>query len=292
MELWYTEEHSPGTRFSLKASAHLYREKTPYQQLDIIETEEYGRVMLLDGLVMFTEKDEFVYHELITHLPLSCLPAARRVLIIGGGDGGTVRETCRHDRLETVELVEIDAAVVTAAKKFFPALASRFDDPRLTVHFGDGMEFVRERENRYDLIIVDSTDPIGPGKHLFTESFYRDCHRALGPRGLLVAQGATPFSAYYLGLLREQAEFMAAAFERLYLYLGHIPTYPTGTWSFLLAAKGGVEPLADFQATVTLPFADQLQYYHPGIHRQALALPAFVLRELGDLLANRQLELA
>ncbi|MBN2332364.1 MAG: polyamine aminopropyltransferase [Deltaproteobacteria bacterium] len=290
MELWYTEEHSSGTRFSLRATRHVHQEKTPFQQLDVIETEEYGRIMLLDGLVMLTEKDEFVYHELITHVPSACLPDARRVLVIGGGDGGTARELLRYPQLTRVDMVEIDEAVVMASRKFFPTLNVKLDDPRLTIHYRDGMEFVKEHENQYDLIIVDSTDPIGPGEHLFTESFYRDCYAALRPQGILVSQAATSFSAYYLKLQREQCAFVKAAFDRLFLYLGHIPTYPTGTWSFLCAVKGDINPAVAFDRRSTTPFTDQLGYYNAGMHRQAFSLPNFIYRELAGLIDNQLAE--
>jgi spermidine synthase len=292
MELWYTEEHSPNCRFSLRVTRQLHSEKTPFQQLDIVDTPEYGRVMLLDGLVMTTERDEYVYHELITHVPLACLPDARRVLIIGGGDGGTAREVCRYPGLETVDMVEIDGAVIAAARIWFPDICAGFADPRLNLTVGDGMEYVKKVTVPYDAIIVDSTDPVGPGEHLFNETFYRDCYAALGERGVLVSQGPTPIQPQFASLLREQAEFIARTFDRFYLYLGHIPTYPTGTWCFLFAAKGGIEPLASRTDTGWCAFGERLKYYNPALHRGAFGLPTYVRRQLDGLIANDRLDIA
>ena len=174
MELWYTEEHTPSTRFSIKVRKQLFSEKSPFQQIDIFDSEEFGRFFTLDGLMMLTEKDEFIYHDMIVHVPMATNPKIKRVLVIGGGDGGTVRELTRY---KTIEKIDIDELVVRTCMKLLPFTACELDDPRVSLHFEDGLKFVRTVEEKYDLIIVDSTDPFGPGEGLFTKEFYGNCFK-------------------------------------------------------------------------------------------------------------------
>ena len=178
MELWYTEEHTPSTRFSIKVKKQLFSEKSPFQQIDIFDSEEFGRFFTLDGLMMLTEKDEFIYHDMIVHVPMATNPKIKRVLVIGGGDGGTVRELTRYKTIEKIDMVDIDELVVRTCMKLLPFTACELDDPRVSLHFEDGLKFVRTVEEKYDLIIVDSTDPFGPGEGLFTKEFYGNCFKA------------------------------------------------------------------------------------------------------------------
>lgn len=223
---------------------------------------------------MLTEHDEFVYHEMIAHPALAARGDAKRVLIIGGGDGGTAREVLRHGSVETLDLVEIDGLVVEAAKRFFPHLSSSFADPRLKLHLADGVAFVRDAPpETYDLIIVDSTDPIGIAEGLFTRDFYTDCVAALHHRGLLVVQSESPFDPTQAHVVREVRRLFEALLPCARTYLACIPTYPLGLWSFTVGAK---TPMTLEEPAAAPPFAHELRYYTPAVHRAAFALPAFV----------------
>ncbi len=260
----------------------LFSEQSPFQEVTVVQTDTFGRLMLLDGLVMLTERDEFVYHEMITHPALTLHPHPTRVLVVGGGDGGTVREVLRHPGIEHVDLVEIDGLVVDAARRFFPTVASALDDPRLDVRIEDGLAFIKNAPaGSYDVVLVDSTDPVGFAEGLFGEGFYRDCVRVLSADGILVSQTESPFDAAFQRQIGSAGKTLGALFPHVAFYLAHIPTYPMGTWSFVMASKTR-HPVQDFDATAAqarlAPFAETLKYYHAGLHTAAFALPAFVER--------------
>ena len=179
MELWFTEEHTDNVRFSIKVDNLLYTAQSEYQRIDIMESYEFGRFLALDGSMMLTEKDEFIYHEMMVHVPMATNPSIRKVLVIGGGDGGTVRELTRYKTIEKIDLVEIDEMVVAACRGYLQQTACKLDDSRVDIHYEDGLKYIRDKENEYDLIIVDSTDPFGPGEGLFTKEFYGNCYKAL-----------------------------------------------------------------------------------------------------------------
>ncbi|MGQ9778653.1 MAG: polyamine aminopropyltransferase [Bacillota bacterium] len=269
MELWFTEKQTEALALSLLVTRTLHRERTPFQDLAVLETVQYGRMLVLDGVVMLTEADEFVYHEMIAHVPLLVHPDPRIVLVIGGGDGGTVREVLKHPSVERVVLAEIDERVIEASRRFFPALSVGFTDPRLQFAIGDGIEHVRNHPGTYDVILVDSTDPIGPGVGLFEADFYRMAAAALRPGGVLVAQTESPF--VNRDLIRRIHKNMKEAFPFRRLYLAAIPTYPSGLWSFTLAAKTEV---AHLEPRVLPGLATK--YYTPEVHRAVFALPPFV----------------
>ena len=172
MDLWFTERHTDDVNFTIRVKKQLYSKKSYYQEIDVFDTYEFGRVLVLDGFIMLTEKDEFIYHEMVTAVPMAVNPEIKKVLVIGAGDGGTIRELCRYNTIEKIDMVEIDEQVVNVCKEYLPQTACAFDDPRLTLYIEDGLKFVRRKENEYDLIIVDSTDPFGPGEGLFTKEFY------------------------------------------------------------------------------------------------------------------------
>src|SRR5665647_191521 len=179
MELWYTEEWTNQVRSSIKVKEHLHTEQTEFQQIDVFSSDEFGNFFTLDGLMMVTEKDEFIYHDMIVHVPMATNPKIKNVLVIGAGDGGTVRELTRYSTIEHIDMVEIDKMVVDVCREYLPQTACKLDDPRVQLFFEDGLKFVRSKENAYDLIIVDSTDPFGPGEGLFTREFYGNCCKAL-----------------------------------------------------------------------------------------------------------------
>ncbi len=273
---WFEEKLYASVRQTYKITRILYREKTAHQDLIIFETPVYGRVLALDGVVQVTEKDEHVYHEMMTHVPILAHGRVLRVLIIGGGDGGILRETLRH-KVERVTMVEIDRSVVDMCLKFMPSIPGRaFDDRRTELVIADGARFVAETDHRFDVIIVDSTDPIGPGEVLFTESFYRNCHRRLGPNGILVNQNGVPFlqsSEVTLTFRRRRKFFKDAGF-----YVAAIPSYYGGLMA-LGWASNNVRARAVAVATLrkrTKAVRLKTRYYTPEIHAAAFALPQFV----------------
>ena len=193
MELWFSELHTPDVKISIRVDRQLHSEQSEFQRIDVYESPEFGRFLTLDGYMMLTEKDEFIYHEMITHVPMAVHPNVKKVLVIGAGDGGVVRELARYQSIEQIDMVEIDRRVVEVCKEYLPQTACCFDDPRVQLTFADGLKFIRSKEDEYDLIIVDSTDPFGPGEGLFTKEFYGNCYRALKEDGIMVNQHESPF---------------------------------------------------------------------------------------------------
>ena len=255
----------------------LFQETSEFQEVAVLQTDAFGNLLTLDGVVMFTQYDEFVYHEMMAHPALALLGDPERVLIIGGGDGGVAREVLRYESVTQLDLVDIDGMVVEVAKRFFPEVSVSLTDPRLNLHIADGIQFVKEVEpNAYDLIVVDSTDPIGISEGLFTRDFYNNCLRALNERGLIAVQSESPFDQNNAHVVKEVRHFFDDLFPVAATYLAFIPTYAMGMWSFTLGSKQlhSLEALGD----KALPFADDLRYYTPEVHRAAFALPAFVKR--------------
>jgi spermidine synthase len=234
-------------------------------------------VLLLDGCVMLTDRDEFVYHEMIVHPALLMHPQPRDVLIVGGGDGGSVREALRHDTVRRVELVEIDAAVIDVSRRFFPALVTGLDDPRVAIHCEDGFAYLDGHRGQYDFIIVDSIDPVGEAAKLFTTEFYAKVKAALRAGGCAVFQTESPF--YSTEVLAQVQQHLGGLFRHVAPYLAHIPTYPSGLWSFTFASDA-LDP-----RTAPLvrqpPFLGELKYLTPGLVRAAFVLPAYLERRLG-----------
>lgn len=193
MELWFSEFHTPDVKHSLRVNRHLYSKKSDYQQIDIYDTPEFGKVLTLDGNVMLTERDEFIYDEMITHVPMAVHPNVRDVLVIGAGDGGVVKELARYECIQSIDLVEMDEQVVNACRQYLPENACRLDDARVHIYFDNALRFIRRRHAQYDLIIVDSTDPFGPSEGYFTREFYGICYNALREDGIMVNQQGSPF---------------------------------------------------------------------------------------------------
>ncbi|NTV79585.1 MAG: polyamine aminopropyltransferase, partial [Clostridiales bacterium] len=208
MEFWYTEQHTKDVNFSIRVNKQLYSGMSEFQRIDIFESEEYGRFLTLDGFMMMTERDEFIYHEMIVHVPMSVHPNVKKVLVIGGGDGGVVRELLKYNTIKSIHLVEIDEQVVNICKEFLPITAVSLNDERVSVIFQDGLKYVRKWENEFDLIIVDSTDPFGPGEGLFTKEFYGNCFKALKEDGIMVNLHESPF-------YQEDANAMKRAHKRI-----------------------------------------------------------------------------
>ena len=279
MELWYTEEHTKNVRFSIKVDQHLYSEESNFQRIDIMKSYEFGTFLALDGCMMLTEKDEFIYHEMMVHVPMATNPNIRKVLVIGGGDGGAVRELTRYKQIESVDLVEIDEMVVTACKSYLNQTACRLTDPRVHIFYEDGLKFIRHKENEYDLIIVDSTNPFGPGEGLFTKEFYGNCYKALTDEGILVNQHESPYYKVYADSLQKAHEKIVGFFSITRLYNAHIPTYPSGNWLFGFASKK-YDPIKDLNETAWEALGLETHYYNTDIHRGSFALPNYVKKLL------------
>lgn len=279
MELWYTEPHTDDVHFSIRVEKQLYSAHSDFQRIDIFETKELGRLFTLDGLVMLTEKDEFVYHDMIVHVPMAVGTGIQDVLVIGAGDGGTVRELTRYDTVRRIDMVEIDKMVVDACREYLPQTSCKLDDPRVNLFFEDGLKFVRTRKAEYDLIIVDSTDPFGPGEGLFTREFYGNCHNALREDGILVNQHESPF-------YEDDAQAMQRAHRRIRelfpicgVYQAHIPTYPSGHWLFGFASKKR-HYIDDLDAAAWNALGLATRYYNTDLHVGAFALPNYVKERL------------
>jgi spermidine synthase len=277
-DVWFTERDE-NIALSLKHSGNqLYKKDSDYQRVEVFETLAYGNMLTLDGMVMCTQKDEYVYHEMITHVPMFSHTKAKRALVIGGGDGGTVRELLRHEQLEEVTLVEIDELVIEACKLHLPETAVAFDNPRLNLLVEDGIKYINDCEDgRYDLIIIDSADPVGPGEGLFTAEFYKEVHRCLTPDGVMITQSESPRfnSGVFVEIYDTYKQIFGA--NKVHCYLAAIPTYPTGTWSFSYSSKGESHPLLfDKAAAAQFSKEQNLKYYNEDIHAAAFALPNFV----------------
>ncbi|MBD9628598.1 spermidine synthase [Pseudomonas sp. T] len=269
-----------GQRFSVDRMLHEVR--TEHQHLVIFENARMGRVMALDGVIQTTEADEFIYHEMLTHVPILAHGAAKRVLIIGGGDGGMLREVSKHASVEHITMVEIDGTVVDMCKEFLPNHSQgAFDDARLNLVIDDGMRFVATTTEKFDVIISDSTDPIGPGEVLFSENFYQACHRCLNEGGVLVTQNGTPFMQ--LDTVRNTAGRMNGLFTDWHFYQAAVPTYIGGSMTFAWGSTNPALRKVDV-ATLAQRFAAsgiQTRYYNPAIHQGAFALPQYVLQAIG-----------
>ncbi len=268
-QTWFTEYQTDSLSLGLRIDDILAAETTQFQEMLVAETETFGRMLALDGAVQTTDKDEFVYHEMITHVPLFMLDAPKKVAVIGGGDGGAIREILKHPTVEEAHLVEIDRKVVDAAREFFPAISVALDEPKAHVHYTDGIEWVRNARD-FDVIVVDSTDPVGPAEGLFRAEFYQSIARALTDQGILVAQSESPF--LHQDLIRSMKEGMKTAFPHVNLYVAAIPTYPSGLWSFMMASKKPVKP-AERVRTASIP----TRYWTPAIQDAAFVLPRFVV---------------
>ena len=280
-DLWLEEAHQDTVALRFRVVRTLFSGRSAFQRVDVVETGGHGRMLLNDGVIMLSERDEFVYHEMIAHVPLFVHPAPRRVLIIGGGDGGAAREVLRHGTTERVVLVEIDALVVDACRRYLPTVAAAFDDPRLEVVIGDGVRYVTDCEETFDVVIVDSSDPVGPARPLFGEAFYQAVVRILPDDGILVTQAESPI--YDVSLQQAMLAGQRPLFKRLHLYLLSTLTYPGGLWSFGFASRR-LCPLADFEPRRVQAAALACRYYNAAVHRAAFALPGFIDTALGSLL--------
>ena len=282
MQLWYTERHTPHVEFSIKIDRQLFTGQSEFQRVDVFDSKEFGRFLTLDGFMMLTEKDEFIYHEMMVHVPMAVRPDIKHVLVIGAGDGGVVRELTGYRGIGHIDLVEIDELVVEVCKKYLPSTACRLDDPRVTIHYEDGLKYIRRFEDAYDLIIVDSTDPFGPGEGLFTKEFYGNCYKALTQRGVMVNQHESPFYPEDAQAMQRAHKRIVESFPMAKVYQAHIPTYPSGHWLFGFASKK-YHPVQDLQAARWNALGLKTRYYNTRLHAGAFALPTYVEELLRDV---------
>jgi len=281
MELWYTEQHTDSVRFSIQVDHQILSKQSDFQRIDVFQSPEFGKFFTLDGLIMITEKDEFIYHDMIVHIPMAVNPDIKKVLVIGAGDGGTIRELCRYATIEHIDMVEIDEEVVNVCKEHFPSTTVSLNDPRVNLYFEDGLKFVRSKKNEYDLIIVDSTDPFGPGEGLFTREFYNNCYTALSETGILVNQHESPYYTNYATSMKRAHRRIMEKFEIAKVYQAHIPTYPSGHWLFGFASKK-FDPIKDLDADRWNALGLKTRYYNTDLHVGCFALPTYVKELLLD----------
>ncbi|WP_126429862.1 polyamine aminopropyltransferase [Brevibacillus marinus] len=271
MELWYTEKQTENHGITTKITETLHSEKSEFQQIDIIQTKQFGRMLVLDGMVMTTDVDEFVYHEMIAHVALNTHPNPKKVLVVGGGDGGAIREIVKHESVEQAVLAEIDGRVIEACKTHFPNIAKELSgNPRVSVQVMDGVKHIHENKGAYDVIMVDSTEPVGPAVGLFEKGFYQGIYDALKPDGIMVAQTESPW--FNRDLIKRVFRDLKSIFPITRLYTVSIPTYPSGLWSFTIASKQ-YDPLEVDPDTIK---DLDTKYYSPELHHAVFKLPKFV----------------
>ncbi|HHX57704.1 MAG TPA: polyamine aminopropyltransferase [Clostridiales bacterium] len=281
MDLWYTENHTDDVKLSLRVEKQLASVQSEFQRIDVFQSVEFGKILTLDGYLMVTEKDEYIYHEMIIHVPMATNPNIKKVLVVGAGDGGAVRELARYKTVEKIDMVEIDKAVVDVCKEYLPQTACSLDDERVTIYYEDGLRFVRNKVDEYDLIIVDSTDPFGVGEGLFTKEFYGNCYKALSEDGILVNQNESTFYTSYSNSMKRAHSRIKAFFPTALVYQAHIPTYPSGHWLFGFASKK-YDPRTDLHDEWWNSLGIKTKYYNTVLHKGCFAIPNNVRDELRD----------
>jgi spermidine synthase len=281
MDLWFTEKHTADVNLSIRVDRQLVSVQSDFQRIDVFESKEFGRFLTMDGYMMLTEKDEFIYHEMIVHVPMAVHPNPRKILVIGGGDGGAVRELLQYPSVESVDLAEIDPMAVEISKKYLPFTACRLEDPKVHIFYEDGVKFVRRQEGVYDVIIVDSTDPFGPGEGLFTREFFGSCFKALREDGIMVNQHESPFYPDDAAAMQRAHKRIVESFPISRVYQAHIPTYPSGHWLFGFASKK-YHP-TDLRRDAWKALRIPTKYYNLNLHLGSFYLPNYVERMLRDV---------
>lgn len=270
MDMWLKEGQIADAAMTYKIKETLVTKKTEFQDLAIVDTYAFGRMLVLDGIVQTTIKDEYVYHEMISHIPLFTHPNPKKVLVVGGGDGGAIREVLKHPSVEKVVLCEIDSEVIKECKRFLPEISCALDDPRCEVFIGDGIKYVHEHKNEFDIIIVDSTDPFGAAEGLFGGSFYKEISECLTDEGIFIAQTETPF--YLPDVVKKVYNDAKAVFPVTRLFMAGIPTYPSGFWSFTVGSKKRDPKTVDLSNTIDI----DTKYYTKELHHACFVLPKFI----------------
>ena len=274
--------HTPRVKLSVQVDRQLYSEENEYIRLDIFESPEFGRFLTVDGYIITTERDEFIYHEMMTHVPMAVHPDPRKILVFGAGDGGVVRELLKYPDVEQIDMVEVNEGVVEACMKYLPFSASGLTDPKVTIYSDNSLRFIRHIENEYDVIIVDSAGFYGPGESLLSREFYGSCYKALKDDGIMVNQHQSPFYDEDRLETQKAHKRIVESFPISRVYQAHIPSYPSGYWLFGFASKG-YHPVKDLRAKKWKSLNIETRYYTTNLHRGCFALPAYVERMLEDV---------
>ena len=282
MNFWFSENHTPNVKISIRVDRQLYSGKSEFQRIDVFDSPEFGRFLTLDGYMMLTEKDEFIYHEMITHVPMAVHPQVEKILVIGGGDGGVVRELAKYDTVEQIDVVEADPLLVEVCRKYFPQMACSLNDPRVHIYHEDGLRFIRSKSDAYDLIIIDSPNPFGAGEGLFTKEFYGNCFNALHEDGIMINQHESPFYKEEAFQCQRMHKRIIESFPISRIYQAHIPSYPSGHWLFGFASKR-YHPIHDMDGIQWKLRGIQTKYYLPRLHEGVFALPAYVEELVQDV---------
>ena len=280
MDYWFSEHHTENVKFSVKVNKHLFTNETDLGRVDIFESPEFGKFLAVDGYIIFTEKDEFIYDEMLSHVPMAVNPKAKSVLVFGSGDGGVVEEFLKYDTIERIDLVEVNEGVIEACRLYFPETSGCLDDPRVTTYTENALRFIRHIDREYDIIVVDSAGFYGPGESLLTREFYGSCFKALSDDGIMVNQHQSPF--YDDDRLETQRAHkrIVDIFPISKIYQAHIPTYPSGYWLF---ASKKYHPTDDLKAEEWNRLGIRTDYYTTRLHRGCFALPAYVERMLKEV---------
>lgn len=282
MQLWFSEAQTPYVDFSLKINKVLYTGESEYQRIDVLESPEFGRVLTQNGQITLTEKDEFIYREMMVHVPLAVNPEIKKVLIIGAEDGGFVHDLVQYPSVEQIDLVTTDPKMVEVCKEYLPDIAAKLDDEKVTIFYEDALRFVRQKEEAYDLILVDSVDPFGAGETLFTKEFYGNCFRALTEAGILINQHESPFYEEEAATMQTVHRRIVQTFPIVKIYQAHIPSYPSGHWLFGFASKK-LHPTGDLKVEEWNRLELKTKYYNTRLHIGAFALPTYVEALLKDV---------
>ena len=282
MELWFSDYHTEDVKLDIKIEKQLFGADTDFQRIDVFESKEFGRFISCDGTIVFSEKDEFVYDEMIVHVPMAVHPHVRKVLVIGGGDGGVARELTHYDEIEEIDVVETDHVFIDVCRDYFPDNACGLDDPRVTVFNANGLRFLRTKVDEYDLIISDAIDPLGHAAGLFTKEFYGNCFRALKEDGIMVYQHGSPFYDEDEETCRAMHRKASHSFPISRVYQAHIPTCPSGYWLFGFASKK-YHPVKDVNWQAWKELRIRCRYYNCPLHAGSFALPNYVEELLRDV---------
>lgn len=277
MEKFTEENHQDILKLRYPAEERLFFGKSDFQTVEVVQTKGHGKMLFNDGIAMVSERDEFVYHEMIAHVPLFVHPRAKEVLVIGGGDGGTAREVIRHPEVDTCTMVEIDKMVVDACREHLPVCSGQLSHPKVDLHIQDGVDFLKNTEKKFDLILVDSTDPIGPATPLFGPQFYRDVERVLSDDGIVVSQGESPW--YESKMQNKLLEMKSELFPIVTCYNYSNLTYPGGIWTFTWGSKR-YHPLRDFDQKRFCSSQMSCKYYNENVHRAAFSHPQFQAEQI------------
>ncbi|WP_373531876.1 polyamine aminopropyltransferase [Vampirovibrio sp.] len=273
MDLWVRERFQDRTELGYKVSSVLHHSVSDFQEVDVVDTVALGRMLFLDGMVMTSERDEFIYHEMIAHIPMLAHPNPKNVLVIGGGDGGTIREVLKHPSVARAVLCEIDGEVIEVCKKYLPSIAGKLDDPKVEIEVRDGAAYIAEHPNTFDVILIDSTDPIGPGEKLFTQEFYTHVLAALTENGIMACQSESPVAVPDECIRINR--LLKSVFPYVQPYTACIPSYPGGQWTWSFCSKG-LKPLENINAPVASELEKTCRFYNQEIHKTVFVLPNYV----------------